>query len=157
MDIAEPLERRLRRLRRDRAAARFREHAFLRDHMIEELRARLATVNRRFSRALDLGAADGALGTRLPVEGVVSADAGFRLASGIGGVPYDEARLPFADRTFLLAVPAGALPPVNALPGPLPLIRRELQPDARFSAAFPGGRSPHLTSHTLQHGEPQIG
>src|SRR3546814_7620823 len=72
--------------------------------MSEELRARLATVNRRFSRALDLGAADGALGTRLPVEGVVSADAGFRFASGIGGVQCDEDRLPFADSSFDLVV-----------------------------------------------------
>ncbi|API59565.1 SAM-dependent methyltransferase [Tardibacter chloracetimidivorans] len=153
MDIAEPFDRRLRRLRRDRAAPRFREHAFLRDHMVEELLARLATVNRRFSRALDLGAADGALGVRLPVESVVSADAGFRFASGTGGVQCDEDRLPFADGSFDLVVSAGALHLVNDLPGALALIRRVLKPDGLFLAAFAGGASLTRTRAALLAGD----
>src|SRR3546814_17429693 len=138
MDIAEPFDRRLRRLRRDRAAARFREHAFLRDHMIEELRARLATVNRRFSRSLDLGAADGALGTRLPVEGVVSAAAGFRFASGICGAQCDEDRLPSAASSFDLVVSAGALHMVNDLPCRLALFLSVMKPAGPSRSAFPG-------------------
>lgn len=141
MDIAEPFDRHLRRLHRDRAAPRFGSHAFLRDHMVEELLVRLATVNRRFEAALDLGAADGSLGARLPVDSVVSTDAGFCFARNRRGVQCDEDRLPFADGCFDLVVSAGALHLVNDLPGALSLIRRILKPDGLFLAAFPGGAS----------------
>lgn len=153
MDNAEPFDRRLRRLHRDRAAASFADHAFLRDHMIEELLVRLGTVNRRFERALDLGAADGALGRQLPVGQLVSADAGFRFAQSINGVQCDEDRLPFADASFDLVVSAGALHLVNDLPGALALIRRILKPDGLFLAAFVGGVSLTRTRAALIAGD----
>lgn len=153
MDNAEPFDRRLRRLHRDRAAARFADHAFLRDHMIEELLVRLSSVNRRFERALDLGAADGALGRRLAVDQLVSADAGFRFAQSRGGVQCDEDRLPFADASFDLVVSAGALHLVNDLPGALALIRRILKPDGLFLAAFVGGASLARTRTALIAGD----
>ena len=141
MTTAEPFDRKRRRLHRDRAVATFGEHRFLRDHMMEELLARLATVNRDFDSALDLGAADGSLGAKLPVNQVVFADAGFGFASALRGVQCDEDRLPFADASFDLVVSAGALHLVNDLPGALALIRRILKPDGLFLAAFPGGQS----------------
>src|SRR3546814_9297368 len=109
--------------------------------MIGELLVRLGTVNRRFARALDLGAADGALGRQLPVDSVVSADAGFRFAHALRGVQCDEDRLPFADASFDLVISAGAFHLVNDLLGSLALARRILKPDGLFLAAFIGGNS----------------
>lgn len=153
MDQAEPFDRRLRRLHRDKAVTRFSRHSFLRDHMVEEVLARLDAVNRRFEHALDLGAADGSLGQLLPVARVVSSDAGFGFAHALGGVQCDEDRLPFADASFDLVVSAGALHLVNDLPGALALIRRILKPDGLFLAAFVGGSSLGRTRSALLQGD----
>jgi len=132
-----------RRLRRDRAAARFVEHAFLVDAIGDEIMDRLDDVTRSFDHALDLGCHDGRLGARLKARGmrVTSADAGFRFAQAAGGVQCDEDRLPFADRSFDLVVSAGVLDQVNDIPGALALIRRVLKPDGLFLAGFVGAGS----------------
>lgn len=139
----EIFERTLRRRRRDRAAPRFADHAFLRDHILDELLARLDGVTRRFERALDLGSADGAAGDALRARGmtVASMDAGFTFARVTGGVQGDEDRLPFADGSFDLVVSAGGLDQVNDLPGALALIRRALRPDGLLLAGFVGAGS----------------
>ncbi|MDB5690681.1 MAG: SAM-dependent methyltransferase, partial [Sphingomonas bacterium] len=85
MNDPEIFDRALRRRRRDRAAARFADHAFLRDHVADELIDRLAGVTRRFGRMLDLGCMDGAVGRRVAAEAttpmkVFAADAGFAFA-----------------------------------------------------------------------------
>src|SRR3546814_16767377 len=121
--------------------------------MIGELLVRLGTVNRRFARALDLGAADGALGRQLPVDSVVSADAGFRFAHALRGVQCDEDRLPFADASFDLVISAGALHLVTELPGALALARRILQPDRTFLAALIVGNSLGRPPPALPQGE----
>ena len=151
-DPIEIFDRTLRRRRRDRAAAHFRNHAFVRDHMVAELLERLASVKRDFSRALDLGAADGRLGEALRARGlhVVAADSGFAFARACGGVQCDEDRLPFADGSFDLVIAAGGLDMVNDLPGALTLIRRLLVPDGLFLAGFAGaGSLPRLREALL--------
>ncbi len=153
MDQAEPFDRTLRRQRRDRAADGFADAAFLRTHMVEELRFRLAAVSRRFTDVLDLGCADGSLGRGLPGVRVISADAGFKFARAAGGIQCDEDRLPFADGSFDLIVSAGALHAVNDLPGALTLIRRALRPDGLFMAAFVGGETLARTRAALLTGE----
>lgn len=150
MSEREPFDRGLRRLRRDRAAAGFRNHAVLRDQIADELADRLADVSRPFNDVLDLGCADGALGRRLAPPRLVSADAGFAFARAVGGVQCDEDRLPFADRSFDLIVSADALDAVNDLPGALALARRLLRPDGLFLAGFVGaGSLPRLRSALL--------
>jgi len=124
MSEREPFDRALRRLRRDRAAAHFPDHAVLRDHIVDELADRLADISRPFNDVLDLGCADGSLGRRLAPPRLVSADPGFAFARAVGGVQCDEDRLPFADDSFDLIVSAGALDAVNDLPGTLALARR---------------------------------
>ena len=139
-----PFDRRLRRLRRDRAAAGGGDgSAFLHRHAADELVERLALVRRDFRRALDLGCGDGYLAGRLRERGldVVAADAGARFAAAGGGVQCDEDRLPFADGAFDLVVSVGALDSVNDLPGALALVRRALRPDGLFLAAFAGAGS----------------
>lgn len=136
-------DRQLRRLRRDRAAVRFDDHAFLIEHMADELAERLAMVTREFGRVLILGCHDGRIARRFagPERAIVSADPGFAFARAGGGVQCDEDRLPFADVSFDLVIAVGTLDSVNDLPGALALIRRVLRPDGLFLGAFAGAGS----------------
>ena len=152
MSEAEIFDRRLRRLRRDRAAPRFAGHAFVIDHIVEELLFRLDAVTRPFSSALILGSADRRLADEVAKRGVrpISADAGFAFARAAGGVQCDEDRLPFADASFDLVLSAGVLDTVNDVPGALALIRRILRPDGLLLAGFVGaGSLPCLRAATL--------
>jgi SAM-dependent methyltransferase len=138
-----PFDRRLRRLRRDRAAARFAEADYLHRLAADELIERLDFVKRDFRRALDLGCAGGYLTRRLRERGldVTPFDSGAAFARSAGGVQGDEDRSPFADGAFDLVVSVGALDGVNDLPGALILIRRALEPDGLFLGAFAGAGS----------------
>lgn len=143
MEEPEIFDRRLRRLRRDRASVDFGAHAFLVDHMAEELAGRLALVKREFRSCLVIGGHDGRVAARLAAPGrtILSCDAGFRFARATGAVQCDEDRLPFADASFDLVVSVGVLDSVNDLPGALNLIRRILRPDGLFLGAFVGAGS----------------
>lgn len=155
-----PFDRRLRRLRRDRAARRFPDADYLHQLMADELIERLALVRRDFRRALDLGCAGGYLTGRLRGLGleVVPCDSGRAFALAAGGIQADEDRLPFADGSFDLVVSAGALDGVNDLPGALLLIRRALRPDGLFLAAFAGaGSLPRLKRAMLAADEAEGG
>ena len=138
-----PFDRRLRRLRRDRAAASGGSGAYLHRRAADELVERLDLVRRDFRTALDLGCGDLYLTARLRERGldVVPADAGRLFAASAAGIQCDEDRLPFADAAFDLAVSVGVLDGVNDLPGALKLIRRTLRPDGLFLAAFAGAGS----------------
>lgn len=138
-----PFDRRLRRLRRDRAARRFGGADYLHRLAADELVERLDLVKMDFRTALDLGCADGYLTKRLRERGIdtVAADPGFAFAKQVGGVQCDEDRLPFAEGAFDLIVSVGTLDSVNDLPGALILIRRALRPDGLFLAAFAGAGS----------------
>jgi SAM-dependent methyltransferase len=152
MSEAEIFDRRLRRLRRDRAAPRFRDHGFVIDLIEEELILRLDSVKRSFASALILGCADGGLLRAVTDRGIrpVAADAGFAFARTSGGVQCDEDRLPFADGSFDLVLSAGVFDTVNDLPGALTLIRRVLRPDGLLLAGFAGaGSLPRLRAATL--------
>lgn len=139
----EIFDRRLRRLRRDRAQPGFAAHDFLRAAMIEGLLDRLDMVTRRFARALDLGCADGGLASALRARGmeVVACDAGPRFARAADGACCDEDRLPFPPESFDLIVSAGVLDTVNDLPGALIQCRRALRPDGLLLAALTGAGS----------------
>jgi NADH dehydrogenase [ubiquinone] 1 alpha subcomplex assembly factor 5 len=155
-----PFDRRLRRLRRDRAALRFAEADYLHRLAADELIERLDFVKRDFRRALDLGCAGGHLTCRLRERGldVTPCDPGVAFARRAGGVQADEDRLPFADGAFDLVVSVGALDSVNDLPGALLLIRRALRPDGLFLGAFAGaGSLPRLRRAMLAADEVEGG
>jgi SAM-dependent methyltransferase len=139
MDPQEPFDRRLRRLRRERAFRAAGDADYLLQHVADELIERLAGVKRKFRRALALGAGERSLVPRLRDLGldVVAADC----AAGLGDVQCDEDRLPFADGAFDLVVSVGILDSVNDLPGALALVRRALHPDGLFLGAFAGAGS----------------
>jgi SAM-dependent methyltransferase len=151
MDQAEPFDRRLRRLRRTRAALSGGDADYLLRHAADELIERLQSVRREFRRALVVGCIDEARPARLRAVGmeVVSADAG----PGLADVQCDEDRLPFADAAFDLVLSVGALDSVNDLPGALALIRRALRPDGLFLGAFAGAGSLPTLRRALQAAE----
>jgi SAM-dependent methyltransferase len=133
-------DRRARRQRRDRAAAGFAHHDFLRAAMLDGITERLDAVTRSFADVLDLGCFDGGFAPP-PGARVARLDTGYRFARMAGGVQADEDRLPFADGAFDLVVSAGVLDQVDDLPGALTLARRALRPDGLFLAAFVGAGS----------------
>ena len=150
-----PFDRRLRRLRRDRAAASGGCADYLRHRAADELIERLDLVRRSFRTALDLGCGDSYLAGRLRERGleVVAVDAGQAFAASGSGVQCDEDRLPFADHVFDLVVSVGALDSVNDLPGALTLIRRALRPDGLFLAALAGAGSLPRLRAAIRAGE----
>ena len=143
MEEDKPFDRKLRRLRRDRAARTAGDADYLHRFAADEILERLTGVNRDFDNALVLGGLDGGLADALRGRGmtVVVADAGDGFARSAKGVQCDEDRLPFADGSFDLVVSIGTLDSVNDLPGALTLIRRSLRPDGLFLAAFVGAGS----------------
>jgi SAM-dependent methyltransferase len=138
-----PFDRRLRRLRRDRAAAGDDGADYLIRRAADELVDRLDAVQRDFRSALDLGCGRGHLTNRLRERGldVTPTDAGAGFAAAADGIQCDEDRLPFPAASFDLVVSVGVLDSVNDLPGALALARRALRPDGLFLAAFAGAGS----------------
>ena len=137
-------DHRLLRARRARAAA-LGPSTFLLERAAEDLSDRLATVLRRFERALDLGTPTDALRRVLAESGkvgtIIAADAPGGGAADHPGltVVADEEALPFRDASLDLVVSALALQFVNDLPGTLIQIRRALVPDGLLLAALAGG------------------
>jgi SAM-dependent methyltransferase len=148
----EPIfDRRLRRLRRDRAAG-LAGADYLHRFAAGDLADRLDFVRRDFASALLLGALDGGLRLTLEARGIATivADPGFRLAARAGGVQCDEDRPGFADSSFDLIVSVGLLDSVDDLPGALLLVRRLLRPGGLFLAALAGaGSLPRLRASML--------
>jgi NADH dehydrogenase [ubiquinone] 1 alpha subcomplex assembly factor 5 len=141
-DPVQVFDRRLVRLRRDRAAATVDRVAPILEDVADRLLDRLDDTTHRFTRALDLGGR-GIVAPRLAARGipfVVSADLAPRMAARAGGLPVaaDEEWLPFAEGAFDLVVASFSLHWVNDLPGALVQIRRALAPDGLFLAALPG-------------------
>ncbi len=135
-------DRRLVRLRRDRAAATVAQVAPVLEAAADHLLDRLDDTTRRFTRALDIGGR-GVVAPMLRARGipfVVSMDLSARMAGGAGGlaVAGDEEWLPFAEGSFDLVVASLSLHWVNDLPGALVQIRRALKPDGLFLASLPG-------------------
>jgi len=145
------------RRRLDRAAARFREHAFLFDEVASRLLDRLDDVIRPFPQVLDLGCRDGfptrRLGERRGTERVVAVDPSAAMTRGISGpvVVAETGLPPFAEARFDLVVSNMALHWVNDLPGALIQIRRLLRPDGFFLAAMAGGATlAELRRHLME-------
>jgi len=131
-------------LARRRARARGNPSDFLLRHVADDLLDRLATVERRFALAADIGTPTPYLADALARSD--RADRVIRLvpAPEPGGVGYavvagEEETLPFAPESLDLAVSVLSLQFVNDLPGVLAQIRRALRPDGLFLAAMLGG------------------
>ncbi|WP_156922042.1 methyltransferase domain-containing protein [Azorhizobium doebereinerae] len=132
--------------RRQARAARLGPEPFLLERAAEDLAERLATIKRRFERAVDLGTPTDAVARALAGHpGIGTLMAAAPLAAGLAGrapaVVADEEALPFGHGALDLVVSALALQLVNDLPGAFAQIRRALRPDGLFLAALVGGGS----------------
>lgn len=153
------------RAHRQRSAARWTEHDFLKREVAERLLDRLRDVNRTFVSALDLGCHGGTLAERLPevgkVEHLVQCDIAPAMAqrAAAGGCPAlaaDEEALPFAPHSFDLALSALSLHWVNDLPGTLIQLKTCLRPDGLLLAALLGGESLHELRVALMEAELEV-
>ena len=143
-------DRKLMRLRRDRAARRGDPCTFLFDHVGEILLERLGDVRRDFAKALNFGARFGRLAGPMAavknIDTLVHMDPSPDMArhagmSGWPGVAADEEALPFGDGVFDLAIGNLSLHWVNDLPGALIQLQRSLAPDGLLLATMLGGET----------------
>lgn len=138
---------RARRLRRDRAAARFEDAAFLHERAVEDVLDRLSSVNKSFGSVTVTGDAgllsDDALlqkGAERIVRGDISERFAARRAVGRRAI-FSEDALPFAPEAFDLSISILTLHGVDDLPGALAQIRRSLRPDGLFIGVLFGGET----------------
>ena len=135
-------DRRLRALRRDRAA-RSGPELFLHERAFAECLDRLGDIKRRFGRALVIGVPDPNWIARLGAvaDVVESLDPGRLFATAAGGTWSEEDRHDYGHAQFDLVVAIGTLDTVNALGPALAALRRALRPDGAFIGALAGGDS----------------
>jgi malonyl-ACP O-methyltransferase BioC len=152
-------DRRIVRMRRDRAARGFEQHDFLVKEVGKNLADRLNDVKRAFPLALDLGCHTGDLSRLLirreDVGAIVSCDLSPAMAARAPDprVVADEEALPFRDGTFDLVMSLLSLHWVNDLPGALTQIRMALKPDGLFLGALLGGQTLKELRQTLTEAE----
>jgi SAM-dependent methyltransferase len=149
-------DRKTYRLRRARAAA-VEGDLFLVEAAAHALGERLQAVNRRFTRALDLGSRRAGFETLRPLaDSWTRAGLVAEASAGTAGVVADEEALPFADESFDLVTSVLSLHAINDLPGALVQIRRALKPDGLFMAALFGGETLTELRQSFARGESEV-
>ena len=138
----ELFNRRLRVLRRDRAA-RVGPELFLLDRAFDDCFDRLADIARPFSKALIVGcpSPDWPAKLKFVAQTVDVVDPGELFAKQAGGLRIDEDRHDFGEQRYDLCVAIGTLDTVNELPLALHLLHRSLRPDGLLIGAIAGGDS----------------
>lgn len=144
-------DRKLLRLRRERAACKMKSHDFLLQETARNLEDRLNVIKRDFQAVLDLGGQNG-------ISGAVVSDLSFAAAKQRQGcvIVADEEYLPFQKESFDAVISNLTLQWVNDLPGALLQIRQVLKPDGLFLAALAGGESLKELRQSLMEAEMNI-
>ena len=143
---ARVFDRRLLRVRRERAAANLTDHDFLLSEIGDRLADRLADVTRKFPLAFDLSCRDGVLARVLAgrggIETLLQSDLSQRNAADARqrGPSFvaDEELLPIKSQSLDAILSNLSLHWVNDLPGALAQIRDALKPDGLFIASMFG-------------------
>ena len=148
------------RRHRERAVRTGRRAEFLFAEGAKRLVERLGDINRRFSRALDLGCRGGFLRQELRggAAWLVSSDPAAGFLAGLDGprlVAEPEA-LPFAPGSFDLVLSNLALHWVNDLPGALLQLRQALRPDGLLLASLFAGETLGELRESLLAAESEI-
>jgi SAM-dependent methyltransferase len=152
-------DRRLVRLRRDRAVGTLADHGFLFDEGAARLADRLDDIRRAFPVAIELGSRGGALaraiGDRGRIGTLIRTDLSPAPLAALDGprVVADEEALPFAAASLDAVLSNLALHEVNDLPGALLQIRRALKPDGLLLASMLGGATLHELRAALAEAE----
>jgi len=147
-------DRRLRALRRDRAA-RIGPELFLLDRAFDECLDRLRDIARPFDRALLLGCPSTDWPRRLHefANCIDAYDPGEVFAQRCAGQQLEEDRHDFGEACFDLVIAVGTLDTVNDLPLALHMLRRSLKADAPLIGAMAGGNSlPVLRASLIEAG-----
>jgi len=146
--------------RRDKAAAGYAKHNFLKELAAERVGESLACVNRTFHTVLDLGCNHGELAAHLPerseVKTLIHADASREMLSHVEGavkVRLDEEWLPFADNSLDAVLSCLSLHHVNDMVGSLIQVQKALKPDGLFSAVMYGPNTLIELREVLQEAE----
>ena len=153
------------RAHRERSAASWPQHDFLKREVAERLLDRLRDINRSFDIALDLGCHGGTVAQLLPsiqkVGRLIQCDVAAAMARQAAGTGWpalvaDEEALPFGPQSFDLALSVLNLHWVNDLPGTLLQLRQSLKPDGLFLGALLGGESLHELRVALMEAELEL-
>ncbi|MSP43080.1 MAG: methyltransferase domain-containing protein [Alphaproteobacteria bacterium] len=156
-----PFDRKLLRMRRQRAAENLARHDFLLRETGGRLLERIVDERREFGLALNLGCHNGEICDLLPhypehgIGHIVQCDLASAMAAAAFGlrVVGDEEALPFAPHSFDLVMNILGMHTVNDLPGSLVQIRRILQPGGLFLASMFGGETLHELHFCLSQAE----
>ena len=146
MDNHNIFNRSLLHRRRNRAAAGWDNHNFLKVEAAKRLVDCLADMTRPFPMVLDLGCHKGELKVLLGNSTVVQCDMAENMQPDI---VCDEEFLPFASDSFDAAASVLSLHHVNDLPGCLIQIREVLKPDGLFIAIMPGANTLTELRHSI--------
>lgn len=153
----------LRRLRLERAARNFAEHAFVHERVVSDVVDRLETVQRRFGRALFYGPAAPLLQASLTAECdvheiTIAGESEKFLKQQGAKAPLETAAtaLPGEDGGYDLVASLMSLHAENDIVGALIEARRALKPDGLFIAAFPAERSLKTLRDALRDAEAEI-
>lgn len=140
-----------------RAAAGFRQAAFLHARAADDLAERLEAIPRPFARTLALGGG-GLMSRALRARGDLAQRLGniFEADVACGDVVLDPERLPFTEGAFDLIVSPLALHWANDLPGALVQLRMALKPDGLMLASMFGGETLQELRFSLLQAESEI-
>ena len=137
-------DRSLIKARRNRAAASFSDHAFLKERVAQDLANRLKLIRRSFQHCVDLGGHTGQLVRALQEIPLVTTDLSEAMVAQSPTplkVVLDEEALPFSENSLDLIISALSLHWVNDIPGLLAQVFHCLKPDGLFLASLFGGET----------------
>jgi NADH dehydrogenase [ubiquinone] 1 alpha subcomplex assembly factor 5 len=140
--MIEVFDRKLLRLRRDRAAGKIDQYDFLFKEVADRLMERLDVVKKELPVIVDLGGAHGKLTQKLKqragTQQVIRMDTSFSMKPD---VVADEEFLPFRTESLDAVISNLHLHWVNDLPGALLQIKQALKPDGLFLTALLGAET----------------
>ena len=152
--------RTLLRHRRDKAAAGFAEHNFLKKLAAERVGESLACINRTFDTVLDMGCHHGELAAYLPersaIQTLIHADMSREMLAHTEGnakIQMDEEWLPFANDSLDAVLSCLSLHHVNDMVGSLIQIHKALKADGLLMAIMYGPNTLIELREVLQEAE----
>ncbi len=134
-------DRNLIRKKRNRSAKHLKEHGFLVDWSLKNIKTRLQDIKKDFPKALQIGCRSTFPDKeKFGIEKFYTLDIAEKLSPDIQA---DEELLPFATKSFDLIISPLNLHSTNDLPGTLAQIKNCLKDDGVFIGAMFGGETLH--------------